>query len=137
MADLTPNNREEAWLKGMVDGSTTLTPNNRREHWYQEIVNAGGGGGGGGGGVLKVNITWNEDYSTGTLDKTYAEILSAFQIEFVISISEESGAFALFLVTEVGYINEEYCVNILPMNNPNHPMSFVAESENSYPVFSV
>ncbi len=51
---LTPNNREEAWLKGMVDGSTTLTPNNRREHWYQEIVNAGGGGGGGGGGVLVV-----------------------------------------------------------------------------------
>lgn len=115
------------WKSGDVITSENL---NKLE---QGVAAAGGGGGG----VLKVNITWNEDYSTGTLDKTYAEILSAFQIEFVISISEESGAFALFLVTEVGYINEEYCVNILPMNNPNHPMSFVAESENSYPVFSV
>ena len=52
---LTPNNRNEAWMKGMVDGSTTLEPNNRREHWYKEIVDAiGSGGGGGGGGAAAV-----------------------------------------------------------------------------------
>lgn len=57
MADLTPNNREEHWLQGMVDGQTTLEPNKRREYWYKEIVDAigsGGGGGGTGGGVLVV-----------------------------------------------------------------------------------
>ena len=48
MADLTPNNREEYWLKGMVDGQTTLEPNKRREYWYKEIVDAIGSGGGGG-----------------------------------------------------------------------------------------
>ena len=54
---LTPNNRNEAWMKGMVDGSTTLEPNNRREHWYKEIVDAiGSGGGGGGGGALLIVV---------------------------------------------------------------------------------
>lgn len=38
MADLTPNNRQENWYKGIVDGSTTLTPNNRREYWYQGMI---------------------------------------------------------------------------------------------------
>lgn len=56
MADLTPNNREEHWLKGMVDGSTTLTPNKRQEYWYQEIINAQGGGGGGTGGGFDVVV---------------------------------------------------------------------------------
>lgn len=68
---LTPNNREEHFYKGMVDGSTTLTPNNRREHWYSEIIDAIGSGGGGGGGVLVVNDT------NGTLDKTWKEIYDA------------------------------------------------------------
>lgn len=34
----------------------------------------GNGGGGSGGGVLVVNGTWNEDWSTCTLDKTWQEI---------------------------------------------------------------
>lgn len=45
---LTPNNREEHWYKGMVDGSTDLTPNKRKEYWYKEIVDKIGSGGGGG-----------------------------------------------------------------------------------------
>ena len=48
MADLTPTNREEYWLQGMVDGQTALEPNNRREFWYKEIMDAIGSGGGGG-----------------------------------------------------------------------------------------
>ena len=51
---LTPNNREEHWLQGMVDGQTTLEPNKRREYWYKEIVDAIGSGGGGGGALLIV-----------------------------------------------------------------------------------
>lgn len=55
---LTPNNREEYWLQGMVDGQTTLEPNKRREYWYKEIVDAiGSGGGGGGGGTAVINVT--------------------------------------------------------------------------------
>ena len=38
MANLTPNNRQENWYKGIIDGSTTLTPNNRREYWYQGMI---------------------------------------------------------------------------------------------------
>lgn len=61
---LTPNNREEHWLQGMVDGQTDLEPNKRREYWYKEIVDAiGSGGGGGGGGVSLVNY---DDYIVAT-----------------------------------------------------------------------
>jgi len=49
---LTPNNREEHWMKGMVDGSTTLEPNKRSEYWYKEIIDAQGGGGGGAAAVI-------------------------------------------------------------------------------------
>ena len=63
---LTPNNREEHWLQGMVDGSTTLTPNKRQEYWYQEIINAPGGGGGGGN-SYDVVILINESESTMTV----------------------------------------------------------------------
>ncbi len=69
---LTPNNREEHWLQGMVDGSTDLTPNKRREYWYKEIVDAIGSGGGGGGGGLVVNISQESDVQYA--DKTWKEI---------------------------------------------------------------
>lgn len=79
MADLTPNNREEHWLQGMVDGQTTLEPNKRREYWYKEIVDAigsGGGGGGTGGGVLKVGFQ-DPTAENPILDKTWQEIYEA------------------------------------------------------------
>lgn len=98
-----------------------------------------GGGSGTGGGVLKVKMTWNEDYSSCTLDKTYAEIYSACQNGVIISIGEEAdtGALSLWMVCEVGYINETYSVGILPMHNlQSGPEYFIAETENSYPVCS-
>lgn len=94
-------------------------------------------GGGTGGGVLKVNMTWSEDYSSCTLDKTYAEIYSAFQNGIVISVGEDAGTLSLWMVCEIGYINETYGVGILPMHNlQSGSLSFTAETENSYPVFS-
>ena len=77
MADLTPNNREEYWLKGMVDGQTTLEPNKRREYWYKEIVDAigSGGGGGTGGGALVVSMSIVD--GSFILNKTYGEIKNA------------------------------------------------------------
>lgn len=82
MADLTPNNREEHWLQGMVDGQTTLEPNKRREYWYKEIVDAigsGGGGGGGGDNVMIVTLTYDEDADDGTYisSATATEIVAA------------------------------------------------------------
>ena len=134
---LTPKNRKEEWLQGLVDHETTLTPKNRPEEWMKEIIDASGGGGGGGGGMLKVNMAWSEDYSSCTLDKTYAELLSAFQDGFVISIVEDTGVFSLLIVCEVGYINDTYGVILLPMYNlQGGPMSFTAETENSYPVWT-
>ena len=77
---LTPNNREESWLKGMVDGSTTLTPNKRREYWYKEIIDAQGGGGGGG--VLVVEVS--ESDNVFTMDTTAGEVYTAAQTGMVI-----------------------------------------------------
>lgn len=70
---LTPKNRKEEWLQGLVDHETTLTPKNRPEEWMKEIIDASGGGGGGGG-VLNLHM----DRQTRTLDKTWAEINAAF-----------------------------------------------------------
>lgn len=59
---LTPNNRKEYWLKGMVDGETNLTPNKRSEYWYKEIIDKIGSGGGGGSSdfsIAEVTITNN------------------------------------------------------------------------------
>lgn len=41
---LTPKNRPEEWMKGLIEGSTTLTPKNRCEEWLKEIIDASGGG---------------------------------------------------------------------------------------------
>lgn len=51
---LTPKNRKEEWLQGLVDHETTLTPKNRPEEWMKQIIDASGGGGGGGGSLLVV-----------------------------------------------------------------------------------
>ena len=45
---LTPKNRPEEWMLGLIEGTTTLTPKNRCEAWMKEIIDASGGGGGGG-----------------------------------------------------------------------------------------
>lgn len=79
MADLTPNNREELWLQGMVDGQTTLEPNKRREYWYKEIVDAigsGGGGGTGGGGssTFIISVAFDTEVGDYNADKTFSDI---------------------------------------------------------------
>lgn len=76
---LTPNNREEHWLQGMVDGQTTLEPNKRREYWYKEIVDAIGSGGGGGTGVGVLVATATQSGAYVTLDKTWKELADAME----------------------------------------------------------
>ena len=83
MADLTPNNREEYWLQGMVDGQTTLEPNKRREYWYKEIVDAiGSGGGGTGGGATVLTATMSD--GTVTMPCTAAELFAYMQSGAVV-----------------------------------------------------
>lgn len=72
---LTPKNRKEEWLQGLVDHETTLTPKNRDESWMKEIIDASGGGGGGGG-VLKVGFQ-DPTAENPILDKTWQEIYDA------------------------------------------------------------
>ena len=141
MADLTPNNREEYWLQGMVDGQTTLEPNKRREYWYKEIVDAigSGGGGGTGGGVLVVGVTMTE--TTATLDKTWKEIHDASfavvsetqegegsvinkNIWPVLGCSIDNGSYDVAIA--VGSIDEN---NMYVFNAVN----LQADSENDYP----
>lgn len=135
MADLTPNNREEHWLQGMVDGQTTLEPNKRREYWYKEIVDAigSGGGGGTGGGALIVND--NE----GTLDKTYAEIDIAMRNGTVVLIKyeEETGVW-LLPVNLATFSHDKYGVYCLSIDTGETPYNifvwaYETETEDGYP----
>lgn len=139
---LTPNNRNEAWMKGMVDGSTTLEPNNRKEHWYKEIVDAigSGGGGGGGGGVLIVNV----NSSTGAIDKTAKELYDAMDTQFVLfkaSVSPAEGVVADFyaIVEQRTLINESLYAFSYTSITGNFPYSGIENapcSANDYPILT-
>lgn len=91
---LTPKNRKEEWLQGLVDHETTLTPKNRPEAWMKEIIDASGGGGGG---ALVVNDV------SGTLDKTWKEIYDAITGGKLCLIAGSGGGFdTLILVVSTG-----------------------------------
>lgn len=136
MADLTPNNREEHWLQGMVDGQTTLEPNKRREYWYKEIVDAigSGGGGGTGGGVLVANVTIDEQAMTMTLDKTYNDIIAA---PFTVAtIYNEDNSSTLF-VSSTSHSNVGCAVYIsqITANGSVSTVMFEAESPDEQLVY--
>lgn len=131
MADLTPNNREEHWLQGMVDGETTLEPNKRREYWYKEIVDAigSGGGGGTGGGVLVVGI----DMDTMTLDKTWNEIASAPYA--VLKVQDENIVYYNFIfATEANANNYRAIFATITLNGEVETMPFGTDSADGYPL---
>ncbi len=135
---LTPNNREEHWLQGMVDGQTDLTPNKRREYWYKEIVDAigsGGGGGGGGGGVLVCTL----DGQTGALDKTWKEIYDApFTVVRYLNSPFETSIGYIYSTSKNPITGE--CTILVAFGNAEsdtvtwYNSSFVATTENDYPV---
>ena len=129
---LTPKNRKEEWLEGFVQHETTLTPKNREEAWAKEIIDASGGGGTGGG-VVVVNTTSGD--STITMDKTYAEIKSAFMNGLVICIQSAYGGHSMALVTFV-YDDEEECdVDVFDAKN-NNSFEFTCSSVNDYPTIT-
>ena len=129
---LTPNNRNEAWMKGMVDGSTTLEPNNRKEHWYKEIVDAiGSGGGGGVGGVLIVNAALDIGTLTATLNKTWKEINDAFVAGTNVIITMTDGANFYKYMLEV-VINGSGSYSIQAAD-----VTYSTDNENGYPVSEI
>ena len=128
---LTPNNREEHFLQGMVDGSTTLTPNNRKEHWYKEIIDSiGSGGGGGGGGVLVVHVT------SDTLDKTWNEIVNAgFAVIFDDSMPFVGTQIWVLIRFKADEEEPEYDVTFRNLFNMDaDTISYLSASEDGYPV---
>lgn len=138
MADLTPNNREEYWLKGMVDGQTTLEPNKRREYWYKEIVDAigSGGGGGTGGGVLKISVTVQAGGTQAVMDKTWAEINEAAFSVVVMSFAEGENTWMPVVGTDED--GELYNVTLaFPQNEGGlitfQEKDFFTNSETGYP----
>lgn len=131
---LTPNNRNEAWMKGMVDGSTTLEPNNRKEHWYKEIVDAiGSGGGGGGGGAFIVTLSYDDSGSVDiyTCNKKASEILSALKSNSVLFVLEEYNQ--VFVVVSGGTMLDGYSFGTISMNGVFQ--QFTAASADDYPTF--
>lgn len=116
---LTPNNREEHWLKGMVDGETTLTPNKRREYWYKEIIDAQGGGGGGGGALV---LAENESRA---LNKTWQEIYDAMKTGSVVLEIEGDGIYPILSV----YTDMDYFVT-------SQYGEYVSNTATGYPTYS-
>lgn len=131
MADLTPNNREEHWLQGMVDGSTTLTPNKRREYWYKEIIDAQSGGGGGGGALI-VMIAGGENL---TMDKTFGEIKSALLTTAVIfqRVYEVEGAYGIFGFEFIDLQDITEGGKVIHLTSNGDWYDFVATTDNDYP----
>lgn len=124
MADLTPNNREEYWLQGMVDGQTTLEPNERREYWYKEIVDAigSGGGGGTGGGVFVVNDV------NGTLDKTWKEIYDAIIVGKICLIATNENNINILSVAT------SFVTDNNTMYGVEADCKYITNTEDGYPV---
>lgn len=137
---LTPKNRKEEWLQGLVDHETTLTPKNRPEEWMKEIIDASGGGGTGGG-VLVCHIGENN-----ALDKTWQEIKDAINDGKVITIAmynlspETDGEFAFIVYASVddgiySVILATISTNMETMKGVMDISILTTDSANGYPTF--
>ena len=128
---LTPNNREESWLKGMVDGSTTLTQTKRREYWYQEIINAQGGGGGGSSVLVVNSVEYGDDFR---LSETWQTIYDAMAENKIVIISyiDTTEAY-MSIVTAVAPYDDNYGVWADFASGAGEP-TYLADTVNDYPV---
>lgn len=129
---LTPKNRKEEWLQGLVDHETTLTPKNRPEEWMKEIIDASGGGGGTGGGALVCTM----DTQTMALDKTWAEINDADLAFMSFNMGDIK---ATGLVALTASLESKYKVEVITINDDMSigTLHFAAESADGYPVRSI
>lgn len=125
---LTPKNRKEEWLEGLVDHETTLTPKNRCESWMKEIIDASGGGGGTGGGALVV--TDSDSGERFTLSESWKTIWDSYKtgtMVIILTVDEENIDAMQWLVQEVYYDDGLYCVDA-------NGITFRTDNENGYPI---
>ena len=125
---LTPKNRKEEWLQGLVDHETTMTPKNRKEAWMKEIIDSSGGGGGGG--VLVVHVT------SDTLDKTWNEIVNAgFAVIFDDSMPFVGTQILVLIRFKADEEEPEYDVTFRNLFNTDaDTISYISASADGYPV---
>ena len=133
---LTPKNRKEQWLQGLVDHETTLTPKNRKETWMKEIIDSSGGGGGGGGGLLIVTATTTE--TSMTLNKTWKEIhdsaLAVYVDEFEEGGITSKYAEPIFIVDDEDGYNAWVCVPYIDDTAYGfNAIKLSTDTENGYP----
>ena len=131
---LTPKNRKEQWLEGLVDHETTLTPKNRCEAWMKEIIDASGSGGGGGTGGGVLVVTEGEELPP-TLSETWQTIHDAMASGKVVILSkvyEDNVTHAY--ITEAGINGDAYQIfTVFDINNP----AYIASSADDYPVMNM
>ena len=132
---LTPKNRKEEWLQGLVDHETTLTPKNRPEEWMKEIIDASGGGGGGGGGALVVHVVES------VADKTWQEMKTASASQIVLMVNDTSIAYMSEIQEPMPPIVEKYQVSFVYISDNGDGTGNVAvdtltcDTANDYPSY--
>lgn len=95
----------------------------------------GGGGGGSSGGVYTVNVTWSEDSSTATLDKTWQEIYDACIRGPVFLLGEDSGGRVVYTVFIVIQMNDTGKYAVFANMGPDS-LDFQTDTNTGYPVYS-
>lgn len=95
----------------------------------------GSGGGSSGGGVLVVNQTWNGDWTTATLDKTWQEIHDA-DVVIVRDASDETSVYWYTVMSAYEVVGTKpYVVDAWDFSN-NQAINYNASSASGYPVMS-
>lgn len=127
---LTPKNRCEQWLQGLVDHETTLTPKNRKEEWMKEIIDAQGGGGGGG----TLIVTEVGEFPP-SLSETWQSIYDAMADGKIVIISSADEYAAIHnLITEATISEGDY---LIYTNFSSDPPAYIATSANGYPALNI
>ena len=89
----------------------------------------------GGGGVLCIHLTYGE--STTTMDKTYAEILAAYQAGyFVFVLDVEGNNYYSMLVTGIGPTEDVHDYNYVVIVGESDPMMYYCVTTADYPVYT-
>ena len=94
-------------------------------------------------GMFVVGSTYDESTQTETLDKTYKEIKDAVEAgRNVVQKKEQNddgdSFTALFFLTVIGNDNGNYYVDFVKLSSTgNSVTSFLADSENGYPSYTV
>lgn len=130
-----------AWAKVAASGGSDLPDDPAQDGTYnlQNTVSSGTGtlswaSGGSSGGVYTANITWSEDFSSATLDKTWQEIYNACTRGPVFLLGSDSGGRLVYTVYNVVLLDTgKYTVFA---NCGPDLLNFQTDTNTGYPIFS-